>query len=267
MLCRTLRGDYAHSKMFADFQILGSSSSGNCALIDTGNTRVLIDAGFSGKRICGFLEEIGQSIDQIDAVFLTHEHSDHAQGIRGLCRRADLPVFANRDTADAVQAKLTKRANWQVFQTGSGFTFRDLKVRSFALPHDAYDPVGFVFNWGEVDDLFSRPRSLAWATDTASQASNVSGGTTPPAARAPALLPMTRARPRTHPRGSNTCNRGQLRRKPAGTGRKAPLVYQTTHPRPPRAPVQRRNLRGLERHQRRFKIEGSLPCPPKQGLQ
>lgn len=165
MLCRTLRGDYAHSKMFADFQILGSSSSGNCALIDTGNTRVLIDAGFSGKRICGFLEEIGQSIDQIDAVFLTHEHSDHAQGIRGLCRRADLPVFANRDTADAVQAKLTKRANWQVFQTGSGFTFRDLKVRSFALPHDAYDPVGFVFNWGEVDDLFSRPRSLAWVTD------------------------------------------------------------------------------------------------------
>lgn len=158
-------GDYAHSKMFADFQVLGSSSNGNCALLNTGDTRILVDAGFSGKRICELLESIGESIDQIDAIFLTHEHSDHAQGIRGLSRRADLPVFANRDTADAVQAKLTKRVNWQVFQTGTGFSFRDLQVRSFSLPHDAYDPVGFVFNWGAEGDLFSTPRSLAWVTD------------------------------------------------------------------------------------------------------
>ena len=57
------------------------------------------------------LETIGESIDTIDAVFLTHEHSDHAQGIRGLAKRADLPVFANRDTADAVQGKLVKKVN------------------------------------------------------------------------------------------------------------------------------------------------------------
>ncbi|MGB0416777.1 MAG: MBL fold metallo-hydrolase [Coraliomargarita sp.] len=165
MRCWMDEGDYAHSKMFADFQILGSSSNGNCALLNTGNTRILVDAGFSGKRICGLLEAIGESIDGIDAVFLTHEHSDHAQGIRGLCRKAELPVFANRDTADAVQAKLSKRVNWQVFQTGTGFTFRDIEVRSFSLPHDAYDPVGFAFNWGETGDLFSPPRSLAWVTD------------------------------------------------------------------------------------------------------
>ena len=108
---------------------------------------------------------IGESIDSIDAVFLTHEHSDHAQGIRGLSRRAELPIFANRDTADAVQAKLSKPANWHLFQTGSSFRFRDIDVRSFALPHDAYDPVGFIFNWGQADDLFSKPRSLAWVTD------------------------------------------------------------------------------------------------------
>jgi len=111
------------------------------------------------------LEAIGESLDAIDAVFLTHEHSDHAQGVRGLARRADLPVFANRDTADAVQAKLCKQVNWQVFQTGTDFSFRDLKVRSFALPHDAYDPVGYTFNWGEEGDLFAPPRSLAWVTD------------------------------------------------------------------------------------------------------
>ena len=148
-----------------EFQILGSSSGGNCALLQTGQTKVLVDVGFSAKRIACLLKAVGESLDTIDAVFLTHEHSDHAQGIRGLARRADLPVFANRDTADAVQAKATKPVNWKVFQTGTDFTFRDLKVRSFALPHDAYDPVGFTFNWGEEGDLFTPARSLAWVTD------------------------------------------------------------------------------------------------------
>ena len=151
--------------MSVEFQILGSSSGGNCALLWTGQTKVLIDVGFSAKQISCLLEAVGESLDTIDAVFLTHEHNDHAQGIRGLARRADLPVFANRDTADAVQAKATKPVNWKVFQTGTGFTFRDLKVRSFALPHDAYDPVGFTFNWGEDGDLFTPARSLAWVTD------------------------------------------------------------------------------------------------------
>ena len=151
--------------MSVEFQILGSSSGGNCALLQTGNSKVLVDVGFSAKRIGCLLGAVGESLDTIDAVFLTHEHSDHAQGIRGLAKRADLPVFANRDTADAVQSKLGKRVNWQVFQTGTAFSFRDLKVRSFSLPHDAYDPVGFTFAWGEEGDLFSPPRSLAWVTD------------------------------------------------------------------------------------------------------
>ncbi len=151
--------------MSAHFQILGSSSSGNCALLRTGNTKVLVDVGFSAKRIGGMLEAIGESLDTIDAVFLTHEHTDHAQGIRGLAKRADLPIFANRDTADAVQAKLTKRPNWQVFQTGTSFTFRDIEVRSFSIPHDAYDPVGYTFHWGEEGDLFSPPQGLGWVTD------------------------------------------------------------------------------------------------------
>jgi phosphoribosyl 1,2-cyclic phosphodiesterase len=149
--------------MHPDFQILGSSSTGNCALLRTGSSKILIDAGFSGKRIQAKLESIGESIEAIQAVFLTHEHSDHAQGIRGLSSRPDLPIFANRDTADAVQAKLTKRANWQVFETGTTFNFRDLEIRSFALPHDAYDPVGYVFRWG-LDDL-PTIQSLAWITD------------------------------------------------------------------------------------------------------
>ncbi|MFP4070084.1 MAG: MBL fold metallo-hydrolase [Verrucomicrobiota bacterium] len=151
--------------MRVDFQILGSSSSGNAALLRTGNSTVLIDAGFSGRRIELMLNEIGESLASIDAVFLTHEHHDHAQGLRGLSKRPDLPVFANRDTADAVQAKLRRRANWQLFQTGTEFIYRDLTVRSFSLPHDAYDPVGFTFRWGADGDLFAPARSLAWVTD------------------------------------------------------------------------------------------------------
>ena len=151
--------------MASKFQILGSSSSGNSALLDTGHSKILIDVGFSAKRIACFLDQIGAHIDQIDAVFLTHEHSDHAQGMRGLAKRADLPIFANRDTAEAIQSKLTKQPNWQLFQTGTSFKFRDLEVRSFSVPHDAYDPVGFKFDWGESGDLFSPPESLAWVTD------------------------------------------------------------------------------------------------------
>lgn len=151
--------------MSVEFQILGSSSEGNCALLKTGHAQVLIDAGFSAKRIGVLLEAVGGSLDAIDAVFLTHEHSDHAQGIRGLAKRAALPVFANRDTAEAVQDKLTQQVCWQIFQNGTEFSFRDLKVRSFCIPHDAYDPVAFTFAWGEEGDLFLPPRSLAWVTD------------------------------------------------------------------------------------------------------
>ena len=151
--------------MSANFQILGSSSGGNCALLTTEQSKVLVDVGFSAKKIGELLATVGVELDQIDAVFLTHEHSDHAQGIRGLAKRSELPIFANRDTADAVQAKLKKRPNWQIFQTGTAFKFRDLEVHSISIPHDAYDPVGFTFHWGENGDLFNPRRGLAWITD------------------------------------------------------------------------------------------------------
>lgn len=148
------------------FKILGSSSSGNCALLVTDNSRILIDAGFSGKRIGEMLEEAGESLDGLDAVFLTHEHSDHVKGVPGLIRyRRDLPVFANRGTAEAVNRRLRRRACWQLFQTGSRFAFRDLAVEAFTIPHDAYDPVGFTFSTGDGEDLFSPCRKLAWVTD------------------------------------------------------------------------------------------------------
>lgn len=147
------------------FEVLGSSSSGNCAFIQTADAKVLIDAGFSGRRIGGLLESIGESPDTLDAVFLTHEHSDHIAGVKGLSRRADLPFYATAGTAKVVQDKLKRRAHWKVFEAGASFRFRDLQILSFRLPHDAIDPVGFLFETGTQDDLFNPPKSLAWVTD------------------------------------------------------------------------------------------------------
>ena len=146
------------------FRILGSSSSGNCSLLKTENSTILIDAGFSGKRICEMLENAGECIENVDAVFITHEHSDHASGVKGLARHNNLKFHANTDTAHAIQKNLSRRVNWSLFETGRAFRFRDLEVSPFSIPHDAYDPVAFVFAWGE-EDLFNPIRKLAWLTD------------------------------------------------------------------------------------------------------
>jgi phosphoribosyl 1,2-cyclic phosphodiesterase len=146
------------------FSILGSGSAGNSALLRTDDTRVLIDAGFSARRLAALLAEHGEKLESIDAIFLTHEHGDHAAGLNGLARYPNIKIFANRATAQALQAGLKHRVAWQLFETGATFRFRDLEVSSFAVPHDAQDPVGFLIAHGE-DDLLSPRRSLAWLTD------------------------------------------------------------------------------------------------------
>ena len=152
--------------MFVDvnFKILGSSSSGNSSLLQVGDTKILIDAGLSGRKLQALLANESVSIEELDAVFLTHEHNDHSAGIRGLSRFQQLPVFANRDTIQAVQSKLPRRPNWKVFETGKPFEFKSFKIHPFSVPHDAYDPVGFYFQWG-CGDLFDPFGSLAWVTD------------------------------------------------------------------------------------------------------
>jgi len=146
------------------FQILGSSSSGNCALIETGRTRILVDAGFSGKRILELLRSQEIEVDSISAVFLTHEHGDHIAGMRGLSRFPHLRFFANEGTAEAVQMKLSRQVQWSLFETGERFRWEDIEIESLRLPHDAYDPVGFIFRNGG-GDLFNPHRSIAWLTD------------------------------------------------------------------------------------------------------
>jgi len=146
------------------FRILGSGSSGNAALLQSADTRVLVDAGFSARKLESLLAADGVSLAQVDAIFLTHEHGDHAAALTGLARHPHIKVFANRGTAEAVQRGLKHRVDWHLFETGSTFRFRDFEVASFAVPHDAQDPVGFLIAHGH-GDLLSPRRSLAWLTD------------------------------------------------------------------------------------------------------
>ena len=147
------------------FAILGSGSSGNSALLVTEHAHILIDAGFSARRLETLLAETGHSLARIDAIFLTHEHGDHAAALDGLRRFPHVQVFANAPTAHVLQRDLKYRPAWQIFETGSHFRFKDLEIDTFPVPHDAQEPVGFRFSSGHPDDLFSPQRSLVWLTD------------------------------------------------------------------------------------------------------
>tara|TARA_B100000886_G_scaffold327973_1_gene275940 strand:+ start:284 stop:1078 length:795 start_codon:yes stop_codon:yes gene_type:complete len=146
------------------FKILCSSSSGNAALLQAAGSSILIDAGMSGKKLESLLHEEGLSAEALDAVFLTHEHHDHSAGVRGLSKYGRLPFFANQDTIQAIQPKLQRRPSWKIFETGKPFSFGPFEIHPFSVPHDAYDPVGFFFEWGN-GDLFDPTSSLAWVTD------------------------------------------------------------------------------------------------------
>lgn len=145
--------------MALDFQILGSSSSGNSGLLKSTEAKILIDAGFTAKKLKQLLANAEKSIDNVDAVFFTHEHTDHTQGLRGLSRHPHLQFFANQDTAETLQRNLARPVKWNIFETGHTFRFKDLEISSFSIPHDAQDPVGFLFKDTGVN------KSLAWVTD------------------------------------------------------------------------------------------------------
>lgn len=146
------------------FQIFGSSSSGNCAILETEQTRILVDAGFSGRKIESFLRANALEVSDVEAVFLTHEHGDHIAGIRGLARHSHLEFYATHGTATATQKTASKDLKWKIFESGCTFRFRDLEVTALKIPHDAYDPVGFVFRTGG-DSLFNPLQTIVWLTD------------------------------------------------------------------------------------------------------
>ncbi len=129
--------------MPVQFTILASGSSGNCAHLECGETRLLIDAGLSALQIRQRLASIGRAPEGLSGVLVTHEHGDHIRGLGVLCEKLGIPVYANRLTSDAAGRILGRQLAWRVFETGAAFEVGTVAVQSFAVPHDAMDPVGF----------------------------------------------------------------------------------------------------------------------------
>jgi phosphoribosyl 1,2-cyclic phosphodiesterase len=133
------------------FCVLASGSSANAALVSSGSTRILLDAGLSVKELARRLACVGEEIERLDAVLITHEHSDHVGGLRVLARSRKLraPIYLTRLTAPAIYWG-EAQPRLEVFQAGASFEIGDIEVNSFSVPHDALDPVGFTFECGDV---------------------------------------------------------------------------------------------------------------------
>ena len=127
--------------------LLASGSSGNATYIETPKQKILVDCGLTGKAITAQMEKIDRSISDVDAILVTHEHSDHIKGIGVLARKYGIPIYANDKTWQAMAGKIGKVAleQQEIFNTGDTLTFGDLDVMSFAVSHDAAAPQFYSF--------------------------------------------------------------------------------------------------------------------------
>ena len=123
--------------------VLGGGSSGNSMLISTPDCTVAIDAGFSGKELKRRMEMVGFSPESLDAVLLTHEHTDHVLGCRVLCNSYSLPLYASSGTVNFLNARNKLPQHVVAFERDNTFELNGLMVHPFAVRHDAVDPVGF----------------------------------------------------------------------------------------------------------------------------
>jgi phosphoribosyl 1,2-cyclic phosphodiesterase len=137
------------------FCVLASGSSGNSSIVATSRTRLLVDAGLGVRDLMQRMAAAGECLETLDAVLITHEHSDH---IAGLCRllrnifrkhKRKIPVYVTWRTEPMVDWENCEPAI-ERFQAGSSFMIGDIAVDSFTIPHDAVDPVGFTFRAGGI---------------------------------------------------------------------------------------------------------------------
>ncbi len=143
-------------------KVLASGSRGNCALISSSCTRVLVDAGISCRETFKRLKAVGEDPHQLSGIVITHEHSDHIAGLAVLARKLGIPIFMTGATHYAwVRAQrdetgeLPVLPNLEPFTSGHSFHIGDIAVTPFTIPHDAVDPVGFTFRAEGVKVAFA----------------------------------------------------------------------------------------------------------------
>lgn len=120
---------------------LASGSKGNCTLIATGTTKILIDAGISLKNIQERLRHFEIDLSEIDAVLITHEHSDHIAGLKALTSKYQIPVIANAQTAEAIVETIQECPKFKIATTLEHFEVGDIEILTFPVRHDAIEPV------------------------------------------------------------------------------------------------------------------------------
>ncbi|MDK2917465.1 MAG: hypothetical protein PWQ37_198 [Candidatus Petromonas sp.] len=133
--------------MTLKFCSLASGSSGNCQYIGSKDTKLLVDAGLTGKYIKSALSSIDIDIRDIDGLLITHEHSDHIKGAGVLMRSFDIPLYVKDTTWEAMQSKIgsTKGKDIRIFSDYDEFFIGDISVKPYSISHDACDPIGFSF--------------------------------------------------------------------------------------------------------------------------
>src|SRR5579862_4171090 len=130
--------------------ILASGSSGNITLLETEKTRLLVDAGLGKRETLARLAAVGRDVEHIDGILITHEHSDHCNGLPQMLGLWKAPLYVTEQTMDALNRALPDRLAKRLrgvekIQAGQHFMVGDIDVHAFQIPHDAADPIGFTF--------------------------------------------------------------------------------------------------------------------------
>lgn len=152
---------------------LASGSSGNCIFVGNDSSGVLVDCGVSGKEILKNLNNIGVCTSTIKAIVVTHEHSDHIKSVGIISRKLGIPIYANINTWNSMSAMIgeVKPENIRYFAAGEELELDGIGVKTFSIPHDAADPVGFCFYEG--NRKVSIATDLGYFSDTVRE--NISG--------------------------------------------------------------------------------------------
>src|ERR1700691_3718017 len=138
--------------MGVSVSVLASGSRGNCALVATSSTRLLVDAGLSGRETFKRLRALGERTEDISAILITHEHSDHVAGLQRLATKLNVPVFLTAPTHHAwnravrdEDGAIPELPKSELFAAGRGFRVGDMKVMPFTITQHATHSVGFTF--------------------------------------------------------------------------------------------------------------------------
>jgi len=129
------------------FTVLGSGSTGNATIVRGNGHTIMVDAGLSMKRLEVLMQDQGIAGHEIDALFVTHEHSDHIKGLGAFARKHQLPIYANEATWHAMERHVGTIADEKKIkiETGEEICFGSMKVQSYPISHDAAEPVGYCF--------------------------------------------------------------------------------------------------------------------------